>query len=122
MDGGEEAVRRSSFTGMSRTVDEKWRAGKAECQLAGSAVKNGGSVSRSYFSIKAKKKKIWYENFPSVTLETFSEMYLKVLNDAKITSPVFSKNEMYVCIHMDICVVMHMHYTISYYIMQYCVI
>lgn len=54
-DGGEEAVWRSSFTGMSGTMDEKRRAGKAECQLAGSAVKNAGSESTSYFSIEVKK-------------------------------------------------------------------
>lgn len=41
VDGGEEDVQRSSFKGMWRTVDEKWHAGKAECQLAGSTVKMG---------------------------------------------------------------------------------
>lgn len=74
VDGGEEeGVRRSSFKGTSRTVDEKWRAGKAECQLAGSTVKNGCFERGSYFSIKARRKKNWDENFTSVTLESFNQ-------------------------------------------------
>lgn len=83
VDGGEEAVRRSSFKDMSRTVNEKWRAGKAECQLAGSTVKNGGFESRSYFSMKAREKKTRVKTSHQSLWKASMKGFLKVLNEAK---------------------------------------